>query len=90
MTAPARSMYFAPSASHVRGISARSIGARSLSARSIGSVARPLTGVVLVGLILALYIGSAAAVGSFIWHDVPRIAGGALSALSQGSYGPSW
>jgi hypothetical protein len=85
MTAPARSMHFASSVSPVRRT-----GTRGMSARSIGSVARPLTGVVLVCLILALYIGSAAAVGSFIWHDVPRIAGGALSALSQGSYGPSW
>ena len=90
MTAPARPMHFAPSASQVRGITARSTGARGMSARNIGSVARKVTGVVLLGLILALYIGSAAAVGSFIWHDVPRIAGGALSALSQGSYGPSW
>ncbi len=75
MTAPARPMAFPSSVTVPRGI---------------GSVARQFTAVVLIGVVLALYLGAAAAVGSFIWRDVPRIVGGALSALSQGSYGPGW
>ena len=75
MTAPARSMRFV---------------APDRAPMPIGVIARQFTAAVLVAVVIALYVAAMIAIGSFIWHDVPRIAGGALYVLTQGNYGPTW
>ncbi len=57
---------------------------------TIGWIARQFTTVVLATVIVALLVGSAMAIGSFICNDVPRIVGGATAALAEGGLGPGW